>query len=78
MASIVKLLFGTGINTVEKPQEYIEETNFEKGFAEHYEAHLRERVEEYENERVNALKVARRRLFFTLPLLPLMFFLMLF
>ena len=78
MASIVKLLFGTGIKTVENPQEYIEETNFEKGFAEHYEAHLRERVEEYENERVNALKVARRRLFFTLPLLPLMFFLMLF
>jgi len=69
MASIGKLFLGIGIKKPATAQEYVEEKEYEKGFAKHYETHLKERVEEYELERVNALKVARRRLFFTLPIL---------
>ena len=69
MASIIKLFLGQGIKTPVTAQEYIEEQEYEKGFAEHYQTNLKERVEEYEFERVNALKVARQRLFYTLPIL---------
>ena len=69
MASIVKLFLGQGVKTPVTAQEFIEEQEYEKGFAEHYQTNLKERVEEYEFERVNALKVARQRLFYTLPIL---------
>ena len=74
MASIIKLFLGQGIKTPVTAREYIEEQEYEKGFAEHYQTKLKERVEEYEFERVNALKVARQRLFYTLPILVGLFF----
>ena len=69
MASIAKLFLGLGIKKPATAQKYIEEHEYEKGFTRHYQTHLKERVEEYEFERVNALKVARQRLFYTLPIL---------
>ena len=41
---------------------------YEKGFADHYDKHLKDKVQKFEQNRLAALKKARRLFFFTLPI----------
>ena len=48
--------------------KFPETAPYEKGFADHYDRYLKDKVKKFEQNRLAALKKARRLLFFTLPI----------
>ena len=56
-----------------KFKTYPERFDYEKGFANYYEKNIRPLADSFEKERVKAIKTARRRWFWSLPLLLFFF-----
>ena len=75
MAAIFALLRGkAALAAKPKFKTYPERFDYEKGFTDYYENNIRPLADCFEKERVKAIKTARRRWFWSLPLL-LFFFL---
>ena len=74
MAAFFALLSGkAALAAKPKFKTYPERFDYEKGFADYYEKNIRPLAESFEKERVKAIKTARRRCLWSLPLLSFFF-----
>ncbi|MGB1006999.1 MAG: DUF3137 domain-containing protein, partial [Thalassobaculaceae bacterium] len=74
MLAIFALLSGkAALAAKPKFKTYLEQFDYEKGFAEYYEKNICPLAERFEENRLDAIKTARRRWFWSLPLLLLSF-----